>query len=181
MRGKLIIPTFADPLSLALAEREEDRAWAQQDYVDRATRAAEDGSQKTAMVPTDASEEDITTSMSWDLEPGWEQRRLEYVKGLKARRKRFMPGARRPIAGGGFENIYQYGDLDLEWFKQGQCCVRCQNWKHDDPIQHIREHARLAEMTPAHMQPPAGVPLKDMCAFCGNRLDLQNYRDEQAA
>lgn len=181
MRGKLIIPTFADPFSLARQQRDEDRAWAQNAYVDRKTKAAEAGEQPPAMLPSDASEEDVATSMSWDFSPGWEQRREKEIRAMRSSRRRFLPAARRPIPGGGFENIYPYGDFDLEPFRQGLCCVRCQNWKHDDPIQHAREHADLRAQLVGEIEPPAGVPLKDMCAFCGNRLDLQNYRDEQAA
>lgn len=180
----LILPSSLalwNPLELARQKRAEEMAWAQQDYVDRKTKAAESGDQPPSMLPMDASEEDLTTSMSWDFSPGWEERRLKFVRGLKARRARFMPAARRPIPGGGFENIYPYGATDLAWFSEGLCCVRCLNWKHDDAMEHIREHERLRDNLTGMASPPSGVPLKDLCAFCGNRLDLQNYDQEQAA
>ncbi len=160
--------------------RGEEMGLRQEDYIDRKTKAAESGEQPPSMIPMDADLEDLATSMSWDFSPGWEQRRVAFVRGLKDRRQRFEGAARRPIPGGGFENIYPYGDIDLQWFRQGLCCVRCRNWKHDDAIQHIREHQHLRDKLTGGAEPPSGVPLKDMCAFCGNRLDLQNYREEAA-
>lgn len=158
----------------------EELGLKQSAYVDERTRAAELGEQRPEMLPMDCDLETLATSLSWDFSPGWEQRRMKFVRGLRAARKRFMPAARRPIPGGGFENIYPYGDLDLQWFAEGFCCVRCQNWKHEDSIQHVREHERLREQMTGGVQPPSGVPLKDLCAFCGNNLANQKTMTEAA-
>lgn len=176
----IIITGFADPFSLALSQREEDMAWAQRDYIDRKTKAAESGEQVPEMIAPDATDEVLQTSMSWDFSPGWEERRIKFVRNLRAERKRFMPAARRPIPGGGFENIYPYGDVDLKWFQEGLCCVRCLNWKSEDPREHEEDHRRLREQMSNGVQPPADIPLEDLCGFCGTRLDQQQYRTEAA-
>jgi hypothetical protein len=117
--------------------------------------------------------------MNWDYSPGWEDRRLKHVKALKAARKPFKPSVRvRNVETGQIQNVYEGDMVDLQWFERGECCVKCCNWKHDDPFQHVREHERLQEHT--GKQPPSDVALKDLCAFCGNRLDQQKFRTEAA-
>lgn len=159
---------------------DEELVLKQEHFIDIRTRVAERGDQAPSMLPMDASLEDVATSMSWDFSAGWEERRAAFIRDLRARRKRFMPAARRPMPGGGFENIYPYGDFDLEVFRLGLCCVRCQNWKSDDNLEHVREHRRLQDQMSGGVQPPSGVPLKDLCAFCGNNLAMQKRTDEAA-
>jgi hypothetical protein len=174
----LIIPTFADPLTLARLQREEEMAFAQNEYIDRKTQQSEKGERRVETVDGDL--ETVVTSMNWDYSEGWEQRRLKFVKGLRARRKKFQPSVRvRNPHTGQIQNVYEGDMLDLKWFEEGLCCVKCRNWKHEDAIEHIREHKRLAESVP--QKPPAGVALKDLCAFCGSRLDMQKFGLEKAA
>lgn len=171
----LLIPTFADPLALARAEAAERLAFAQNDYIDRKTKQSERGENPPETID---STELLDTSMNWDYSPGWEDRRIAFVKELRAKRKPFQPSVRVRMPDGQIQNVYEGDMLDLQWFEKGLCCVRCRHWKNEDQFQHIHEHTRLQEHTGA--TPPAGVPLRDLCANCGNRLDTQKFRTEAA-
>lgn len=174
----LYIPTFADPLLLAEEGEKERRAQARQEYIDRKTRAAEKGEQRPYNVDFGSDPVKIAESMGWDFSAGWENRRLKQVRKMRQDGVRFEPAVRMPLPGGGFENVYPYGMIDLKWFEEGQCCVRCQNWKHEDPKRHEEQHAKLRSVLT--IDPPADVPLSAMCGFCGNRLDKQKFRTKAA-
>ena len=171
----LHIPTFADPLDLAREKRAEEMAFAQNAYVESKTKQSELGLNRPETIQ---STDLMATSMNWDYSPGWEKRRLKHVKRLRAARIPFQPSVRIEMPDGQIQNVYEGDMVDLQWFQDGLCCVRCRNWKHEDSIQHVREHKRLQEHT--GVQPPQGVPLKDLCGFCGNRLDTQQFRTEAA-
>lgn len=171
----LLIPTFANPILLAREQAAEEMAWAQADYIDRKTRMSERGENPPETID---STDLLATSMNWDYADGWEDRRLAYVKELRARRKPFRPSVRVRMPDGFVQGVYEGDQVDLQWFERGLCCVRCCQWKHEDHFQHVREHKRLQDATGA--EPPQGVALKDLCAFCGNRLDLQKFRREAA-
>jgi len=174
----LYIPTFADPLSLRLHEKREKQAFKQSEYIDRKTKEAESGKQRPEMVDGDVSDERLATSMSWDFSPGWEDRRVAEVRAMRERGEKFDPAVRRPLPGGGFENIYPYGEVDLLWFEKGLCCVRCRNWKAQTDEQHARDHEKLQKVT--GVRPPEGIELKDLCGHCGARLDTQKFRTKAA-
>lgn len=172
----LIIPTFADPFSLAMQERLEEIETKQTEYVDHKTRLAE---ARKGVVETIDGTELLDTSMTWDYSPGWEKRRLKYTKMLRAHRIPFRPSVRVRMPGGGVQNVYEGDHVDLAWFEKGLCCVRCCHWKSEDAATHKREHEELQSRL--NISPPSDVPLRDLCSNCGARLDAQKYRTKEAA
>ena len=171
----LIIPTFADPLSLAREARRREIEEKQAAYVEAKTRQSERGDNPPETIE---STELLDTSMNWDYSPGWEDRRIKHVKSLRERNIPFRPSVRVRMPDGGVQNVYEGDEIDLRWFERGECCVRCCHWKSSDPIKHQRDHELLQDKTGA--TPPVGVPLKDLCGFCGNNLASQKYRTKAA-
>lgn len=174
----LVIPTptkLWSPWKLAEQQRREEIAFAQASYIDAKTRQSERGENPPEVIQ---DTELLDTSMNWDYSPGWEDRRIKHVKSLRARRIPFRPSVRVRMPGGGIQNVYEGDMVDLKWFEDGLCCVRCCHWKSEDAFQHIREHKVMQEKISA--KPPSGVALKDLCSNCGNRLDTQKFRTEAA-
>lgn len=174
--GLILLTADAYKLAkLRRREREVEIDELQAEYVDRKTRDAEQGRRP---VETIESTDLLDTSMKWDYSAGWEDRRIRFVKALRAARIPFKPSVRVRMPDGGVQNVYEGDHVDLAFFERGDCCVRCTQWKSEDAAQHEGDHRRLQAVTGS--APPEGVPLSDLCGFCGNNLANQKYRTKAA-
>jgi hypothetical protein len=174
--GLILLTADAYKLAkLRRRERELEIAQRQGDYIALKTRQSERGENPPETIE---STDLLDTSMNWDYSPGWEDRRIAYVRSLRERGIPFRPSVRVRMPGGGVQNVYEGDSVDLEWFARGECCVRCCNWKSMDAGKHEADHRRLQDVT--GVEPPQGVSLDDLCGFCGNDLGNQKYRTEAA-
>lgn len=172
----LIIPNaFLSKSEMARKIRLEEMAVKQQEYIDSKTRQSERGENVPELVHDTGL---LDTSMNWDFAPGWEDRRIRFVKELRAQRKPFRPSARIPMPNGQLQNVYEGDEIDLKWFREGLCCVKCCNWKAEDEHTHAQEHRKLQEVAGP---PPNGVSIKDLCAFCGSNLSMQQNDKREVA
>lgn len=173
--GLILLTSDAYKLAkLRRRQREVDIDERQQAYVDEKTLVAE---KRLQMPETIDGTELLDTSMSWDYSTGWEERRLRFVKALRSARVPFRPSVRVRTPDG-IQNVYEGDHVDLGFFERGDCCVRCCAWKSEDAKQHARDHVKLQSVTGT--TPPDGVPLADLCGFCGNNLANQKYRTKAA-
>lgn len=148
-------------------ERERDKDDALDAYISSQTRKAERGLQAPESLPAGMDPLELAKGMSWDFTQGWRSRKARQLRESRSR------GVHMPIAflqheDGSVERVYETDDLDMEPFRNGECCVRCHNWQPED--EHIRreKHRRLSDMT--GYQIPVGLKPRDCCCYCGALL-----------